>query len=116
MLRLASDADVHGGIFKGLRRHHPAIDIKRVQDCLPEGTSDPDVLAWAASENRILISNDRNTLIAFAVNRVQKKLEMPGVIITRSRQPVALIVSDIALIAQCVGEDEIRNQIRYVPL
>ena len=50
MLRLASDADVHGEIIRGLRRRLPEIDLVRVQDVLPEGTPDPEVLAWAAAE------------------------------------------------------------------
>jgi hypothetical protein len=53
MLRLASDADVHGEIIRGLRRRLPEIDLVRTQDALPEGTPDPEVLAWAAGENRI---------------------------------------------------------------
>ncbi len=61
MLRLASDADVHGDIIRGLRRRLPDIDLARAQDALPEGTPDPEVLTWAA-ENRVLITNDRNTI------------------------------------------------------
>jgi hypothetical protein len=45
MLRLVSDADVHGDILRGLRRRLSAIDLVRVQDALPEGTPDPEVLA-----------------------------------------------------------------------
>ncbi len=40
MLRLASDADVHGDILHGLHRRMPEIDPVRVQDALPEGTLD----------------------------------------------------------------------------
>ena len=32
MLRLASDADVHGDILRGLQRRLPEIDLVRVQD------------------------------------------------------------------------------------
>ena len=67
MLRLASDADVHGEIIRGLRRRLPEIDLVRAQDALPEGTPDPEVLAWAAAENRVLITNDRNTMVGFAI-------------------------------------------------
>jgi hypothetical protein len=48
MLRLASDADVHGAIIRGLHRRLPAIDPVPALDALPEGTPDPEVLAWAA--------------------------------------------------------------------
>jgi len=62
MLRLASDADVHGEIIRGLRRRRPELNLVRAQDALPEGTPDPEVLAWAVAENRILVTNDRKTI------------------------------------------------------
>lgn len=46
MLRLGSDADVHGEIIRGLRRRRPEIDLVRARDALPEGTPDLAVLAW----------------------------------------------------------------------
>jgi uncharacterized protein (DUF433 family) len=70
MLRLASDADVHGEIIRGLRRRLPEIDLVRAQDALPAGTPDLAVLAWAAAEGRVLITNDRNTMVGFAYQRV----------------------------------------------
>jgi hypothetical protein len=72
MLRLASDFDVHGDIIRGLHRRLPEIHLVRAQDVLPDGTSDPEVLAWAAAENRILITNDRNTMVGFAYQRVKQ--------------------------------------------
>jgi hypothetical protein len=88
MLQLASDADVHGGIFRGLRRRQPEIDLVRVHDCLPEGTPDPEVLAWAAVENRVLITNDRNTMVGFAYRRVAAGEPVPGLIATTNEQSV----------------------------
>lgn len=82
MLRLASDADVNGDIIRGLRRRLPEIDLVRAQEALPEGTPDLDVLAWAAAENRILITNDRNTMVGFAYQRVAKAEPVPGLIAT----------------------------------
>jgi hypothetical protein len=111
MLRLASDADVHGEIVRGLRRRLPEIDLVRVQDALPEGTPDPDVLAWAAAEDRILITNDRNTMIGFAHQRLAAGKPMPGLIATTNEQAIGAAIDDIALIAEYMPEEEIREQI-----
>ncbi len=89
MLRLASDADVHGEIIRGLRRRLPEIDLVRAQDVLPEGTPDPTVLAWAAAENRVLITNDRNTMVGFAYQRVASGESVPGLIATTTSSPSA---------------------------
>src|SRR5207237_4923839 len=98
MLRLASDADVHGDIIRGLRRRLPAIDLVRVQDALPEGTPDPEVLAWAATEDRILITNDRNTMVGFADQRVAARDPVPGLIATTHEQSIGSAIDDILMV------------------
>src|SRR5262245_46325270 len=116
MLRLASDADVHGDILRGLRRRRPDIDLVRVQDVLPEGTPDADVLAWAAAENRVLITNDRNTMVGFAYQRAAVGEPLPGLITTTNEQSIGSAIDDILLIAECMPEEEIRDQVViYLP-
>ena len=117
MLRLASDADVHGAIIRGLIRRLPKIDLVRVQDALPESTADSAVLDWAAAENRVLITNDRNTMVGFAYERVRSKLNMPGVIATTNEQSIGSSIDDILLVAENITEEEIRNRVVvFLPL
>jgi hypothetical protein len=111
MLRLASDADVHGDIIRGLRRRVVGLDLVRVQDALPDGTPDPEVLAWAAMENRILITNDRNTMVGFAYQRVATGASVPGLIATTNDQSIGSAIDDILLIAEYMPEEEIRDQV-----
>lgn len=111
MLRLASDADVNGEIIRGLHRRLPQIDLVRAQDALPEGTPDPEVLAWAATENRVLITNDRNTMVGFAYQRVEASEPMPGLIVTTNEQSIGLAIADILLLAEYMPEEEIRDQV-----
>jgi hypothetical protein len=109
MLRLASDADVHGDILRGLRSRLPEIDLVRVQDALPEGTPDPEVLAWAAAGNRVLITNDRSTMVGFAHQRVAAGDPMPGLIATTNEQAIGAAIDDILLLAEYMPEEEIRD-------
>ena len=111
MLRLASDADVHGDIIRGLRRRRSEIDLVRAQDALPKGTPDLAVLAWAAAENRILVTNDRNTMVGFAYQRVAAGEPVPGVIATTNEQSIGSAIDDILLIAEYMPEEEIREQV-----
>ena len=115
MLRLASDADVHGEIICGLRCRLPEIDLVRVQDALPEGTPDPDVLAWAAVENRVLITNDRNTMVRFAYDRVIAGEPMSGLIATTNEQAIGSAIDDIQLIAEYMPEEEVRERVLFLP-
>ena len=111
MLRLASDADVHGEIIRGLRRRLPEIDLVRTQDALPEGTPDPEVLAWAAAENRVLITNDRNTMVGFAFQRVATGEPVAGLIATTNEQSIGSAIDDILLITEYMSEQEMRDQV-----
>lgn len=116
MLRLASDADVHGEIVRGLRRRLPEIDLVRAQDALPDGTPDTAVLAWAAAENRVLVTNDRNTMGGFAYQRVAAGEPVPGLIVTTNEQSIGSAIDDILLITECMSEEEIRDQVVvYLP-
>jgi hypothetical protein len=116
MLRLATDADVHGEIIRGLRRRLPEIDLVRAQDALPEGTSDQEVLAWAAEQNRVLITNDRNTMVGIAYQRVSARESVPGVIVTTNEQSIGSSINDILLIAEYMPEEEIRDKVVvYLP-
>jgi hypothetical protein len=117
MLRLASDADVHGEIVRGLRRRMAEIDLVRVQDVLPEGAPDVDVLAWAQAESRILITNDRNTMVGFAYQRVAEGKPLPGLIVTTNGQSIESAIDEILLIADCMTEEEVRNRVVvFLPL
>jgi hypothetical protein len=111
MLRLASDADVHGEIIRGVRRRLPEIDLTRVQEFLPERTPDSDVLAWAAAENRVVISNDRNMMVGFAYQRVAAGDRVPGLIVTTNQQSIGSAIDDICLIAEFMSVQEIKDQI-----
>jgi len=116
MLRLAIDADVHGEIVRGLRRRRSELDLVRVQDFLAPATDALDVLAWAAEENRVLVTNDRNTMIGFAYDRVTARQSMPGMIVTSNEQAIGSAIDDILLIAEYMTEEEIKNQlIIYLP-
>ncbi len=83
----------------------------RVQDALPNGTPDPDVLAWAAAEGRVLITNDRNTMVGFAYQRATAGEPMPGLIATTNDQSIGSAIGDILLIAEFMPEDQIREQL-----
>jgi GH15 family glucan-1,4-alpha-glucosidase len=58
MLKLLADENFDNTILRGLLRRQPDIDIIRVQDTELYGANDSTVLAWAAQENRILLTHD----------------------------------------------------------
>jgi predicted nuclease of predicted toxin-antitoxin system len=70
MLRLVSDENFNGDIVRGLLLRQPALDLHRVQDVGLEEADDPTILAWAAANNRIVVTHDQATMPDFAYARV----------------------------------------------
>lgn len=62
MLRLATDEDFNNRILRGLIRRKPELDIVRVQDAGLLARGDDEVLEWAATENRVLLTHDVTTM------------------------------------------------------
>jgi hypothetical protein len=116
VLKLASDEDVNGAIVRGLHRRAD-LDLVRAQDARLGGRSDAEVLEWAASEGRVLITNDRNTMVGSAYQRVESGRSVPGVISTTNTQAIGRAIEDILIIAECMPGDEIRDRVViYLPL
>lgn len=116
MLRLATDEDFNNRIVRGLLRRQPDLDILRVQDAGPAGSDDEEVLAWAASEGRILITHDVTTMKQTADDRIAAGLPIPGVFEVSQDVPIGTAVDEILLLALCSDQDDWQGQIRFLPL
>jgi len=116
MIKFAADENFNNDILRGLLRKMPELDIVRVQDSELSGASDPEVLEWAAQENRILLTHDVQTITKYAYERVRKGLPMTGVFEVSRAVPINRAIEDLLLIAECSFESEWEGQIRYLPL
>jgi predicted nuclease of predicted toxin-antitoxin system len=117
MLRLATDADFNGRVYRGLLRAVPDLDIVRAQDGGFRTAQDPDVLAWAAAEGRIVLTHDRRTMTAFAYQRVAAGLSMPGVFVIRNRSnQIGQMVQDILIPVPFSKQHEWKDQVQFLPL
>jgi hypothetical protein len=116
MLHLLSDEDVNGRIIRGLLRRAPALDLVRAYDVGLAHTPDPDVLEWAAVNERVLLTADVNTMLAFVWERVTAGLPMPGAIVLRPDISIGQAIDEILLVAQCSEPDEMHGRVIFLPL
>ncbi len=116
MLKLVSDENFNGDILRGLYRRRPDLDIVRVQDVGLGAAHDPDVLAWAAVEGRILLTHDRETMPSFAYDRVRAGQPMPGVFLVSDLMPVGQAIDEILLAVECLPSEECQDLVRFFPL
>jgi hypothetical protein len=83
MIRFAADEDFNNDVVRALRRSLPDVNIVEVREA-GRGRPDPDVLAWAAEEGRIVLTHDVTTMTRHALERVARGEAMPGVIAVQS--------------------------------
>ena len=116
MLPVLSDHNFNGRILRGLRRRIPELDVVRALDVGLDTADDPDLLAWAAGEDRILITHDVNTVPAFANARVRAGLTMPGVFLIPKSMAIGHAIDDLELAIKAQTAADCKDQVNYFPL
>ncbi len=77
---------------------------------------DPEVLAWAADEHRILLTHDERTMDTFAYERIERSEPMPGVFVVPGHHEDQAIINDILTILGASFEGEYENTVRHLPI
>lgn len=116
VLRWLADENFNNDILRALFRANRDLDIVRAQDAGLTGTGDKALLAWAATQERVLLTHDVSTITAHAYRRVLKGEPMPGVFEVTRRIPIRAAVEDIILLSECSNPGEWEGQVQYLPL
>jgi hypothetical protein len=70
MIRLAADEDFNDDIVRALRRTLPDVNALGVREAGYGGRADPEVLAWAAEEDRVLFTHEVTTMTRHVLERI----------------------------------------------
>jgi hypothetical protein len=116
MIALAVDENFDHHILRALLRRVPGLDALTVPTARLAGADDPTVLAWAAGEERVLLTHDVNTMTRYACERLARGEPMPGVIEVRTRAPIGEVVDHLVLILLCGTPEDFRDRVFYIPL
>ncbi|MBM3993253.1 MAG: hypothetical protein FJ303_03715 [Planctomycetes bacterium] len=116
VVRFLTDEDVPRDIVSGLRNRLATLDIVRVQDVGLMATDDCEILAWAASEGRLLITRDRSTVTRHAYDRVRNGLPRPGVFVIAEGMSIGQAIKELELIALASIAKEWRDRVIFPPL
>lgn len=79
-------------------------------------TDDRIILDWAATDQRIVVTEDRNSLIGFAYDRVKLGLPMPGVFVFRKGLSIGQAIDALQIMAMGLSPEECQDRVSYVPL
>lgn len=115
-MRLLTDENFNRDIVRGLLLREPELDIMHLRTVGLAGADDPAVLAWAAENDRILLTHDRATMAHYAFERVAAGRPMPGVFIFNDRFPIGLAIEELLLIVGCTEHHEWTGRVVYLPV
>jgi predicted nuclease of predicted toxin-antitoxin system len=112
--RFLADHDFDERIARGLVSKEPAIDLVRARDLGLQRAADDAVLAFAASDNRVVVSHDIHTMTAAAIARIVAGSPMAGLIIVPQRAKIGPFIDELRLIWFVLEAEELVNDTRYV--
>ena len=107
---LQADANLKAAIVFGVRRHGPEIDFKRAEAVPLTGIKDPEVLAIAAKERRILVTHDERTMPRH-LRDFTRHTPSPGVIIVPEDMAIGAAIESILLICGSTHAEELQDAI-----
>jgi len=113
-VQFQADANLNQIILLAARRREPALDFHTAMEAGLSGVNDPEVLACAARDGRILVTHDRKTMPRHFLTYIAAATSA-GVLIVPQHLPVAAVIDDLLLIWYATEAEEWINQIRSLP-
>ena len=114
-IRFQADGDLNEDIVMGVIRRVPEIDFQTATEAGLSSVPDEQVLAYCASEGRVLVSHDWQTMpYHFADFRASGT--SPGVLIVPQSMEVREAIEELILVWAASEAEEYVNNIRRLPL
>jgi uncharacterized protein DUF5615 len=114
-IRFQADNDLKFAIVKAVRLREPSIDFVSALESELGGVGDPEILERAATEERVLVSHDRRTMLKHFRNRLAAGRPSPGLLIVSQGAPIGLAVEAIVLLWAVADPTELRDQAYHLP-
>lgn len=115
MLSFLADENFSHRILRAIRLRIEGLDLVIVQRVGKGGARDPELLAWAAEQNRILLTHDRQTIPKHAYDRIRAHLKMPGVIVVSDTLPVGEAIEVVSMYIECGTVEDFNQQVFFLP-
>lgn len=114
MICFQADADLNQSIVLATIRCLPALDFQSANEAQLAGLTDPQVLALAADQKRILATHDMRTMPHHFASFIQER-RIPGVIVVPQSMRPAQVADEILLTASVTEPAEWLNRIVFLP-
>jgi hypothetical protein len=96
------------------------MDVVRGQQVDLRVATDPEILAFAAAEERIVVTKDKATMRDFAAKRITAREKMPGLLVVRPSYLRGLsglgeVISELCRVNENSEASDWENVIRFIP-
>jgi predicted nuclease of predicted toxin-antitoxin system len=102
-------------LLRAVIRREPALDFQTAEAARLADLPDPEVLALAAREGRVLVTHDQKTMPRHFAAFITMETS-PGILIIPQRLSVAIATKDLLLIWSSMDAEEWRKTMRFLPL
>lgn len=117
--RFLTDANFNLHIMSGLLRRQPTIDVITAQQVSLLAIPDSELLLYAKTANRILLTHDRKTIpghLEAMLRGLPAGEHSPGVMSVEQLLPIGAAIDSLMLVWACSSHDEWRDQFVFLPL
>ena len=114
--RFLADADLNKSIVTGLRRREPLLDFMTAQAAALRRMKDPEVLAFAAEQGRVLVSHDVSTMPRHFLAFRNAGLHSAGVFLLPQSLEVGNAIDELLPIWLASQASEWEDRLLWLPL
>lgn len=95
-MKWLADENFDNDILRGIQRRLTSFDVVRAQDVTEiSGLDDSAVLAWATTNNRVVLTHDLSTMIGAMQEQVERVASCSPIVFVRDSLPVSLVIGEI---------------------
>jgi Domain of unknown function (DUF5615) len=115
-VRFLADADLNKTIVSGVLRREPSIDFLTAHGAGLRRMKDPEVLALAAGQQRVLVSHDVGTMPSHFHEFTEAGKHSAGVFLVPQSLDVRTAIEELLLIWLASEASEWENRLEWLPL
>lgn len=112
-IRFQADVNLNQNIVTGVLRRVPEIDFQTAHQARLHGLTDSEVLALAARETRLLVTQDQRTMPRQFGDFIQSR-NSPGVLIISQKSNIKRAIEALILIWTSSESEEYVDTIRHL--
>jgi hypothetical protein len=115
-VRFLADADLNKAIVSGVLRREPSVDFLTAHAAGWRRLTDPEVLALAAGQQRVLVSHDVGTMPTHFRALSNAGKHSAGVFLVPQSLDVGTAIEELLLIWLASEASEWENRLAWLPL